>query len=90
MHPTTHWPGDRPFDIDRAWRRTHDRPELGPLTYADACVEPIARRACLVVEAQGHEEGIAFFEEFMGEEAKRAGEKIGVEHAEEFRLLDLS
>jgi LmbE family N-acetylglucosaminyl deacetylase len=35
-------------------------------------------------------EGIAFFEEFMGEEAKRAGEKIGVEHAEEFRRLDLS
>ena len=35
-------------------------------------------------------EGIAFFEEFMGEEAKRTGQKIGVEHAEEFRRLDLS
>jgi LmbE family N-acetylglucosaminyl deacetylase len=34
-------------------------------------------------------EGIAFFEEFMGEEAKRSGEKIGAEHAEEFRVLEL-
>lgn len=35
------------------------------------------------------QEGIAFFEGFMGEEAKRAGEKIGAEHAEEFRVLEL-
>jgi hypothetical protein len=35
-------------------------------------------------------EGIAFFEGFMGEEATRAGERIGVQHAEEFRVLDLS
>jgi LmbE family N-acetylglucosaminyl deacetylase len=34
-------------------------------------------------------EGIQFFEEFMGEDAKRSGAKIGVEHAEEFRVLDL-
>ena len=35
-------------------------------------------------------EGIRFFEEFLGKEAAEAGEKIGVEHAEEFRVLDLS
>jgi hypothetical protein len=35
-------------------------------------------------------EGIRFFEEFLGKEAVEAGEKIGVEHAEEFRVLDLS
>ena len=35
-------------------------------------------------------EGIRFFEEFLGEEAVEAGTKIGVEHAEEFRVLDLS
>jgi LmbE family N-acetylglucosaminyl deacetylase len=35
-------------------------------------------------------EGIGFFEEFLGEEAKKAGARIGAEHAEEFRLLDLS
>lgn len=35
-------------------------------------------------------EGIAFFEEFLGEEAVRAGQEIGVERAEQFRVLDLS
>jgi LmbE family N-acetylglucosaminyl deacetylase len=35
-------------------------------------------------------EGIRFFEEMLGEEAVEAGTKIGVEHAEEFRVLDLS
>jgi LmbE family N-acetylglucosaminyl deacetylase len=35
-------------------------------------------------------EGIRFFEEFLGKDALEAGEKIGVEHAEEFRVLDLS
>lgn len=35
-------------------------------------------------------EGIRFFEEFLGKDAVEAGEKIGVEHAEEFRVLDLS
>jgi LmbE family N-acetylglucosaminyl deacetylase len=35
-------------------------------------------------------EGIRFFEDFMREEATSAGAKIGVELAEEFRVLDLS
>jgi LmbE family N-acetylglucosaminyl deacetylase len=35
-------------------------------------------------------EGIRFFEDFLGREATEAGTKIGVEHAEEFRVLDLS
>lgn len=35
-------------------------------------------------------EGIRFFDAFMREEAKAAGEKIGVDLAEEFRVLDLS
>ena len=35
-------------------------------------------------------EGIAFFEDFLGRDAVEAGAKIGVEHAEEFRVLDLS
>jgi LmbE family N-acetylglucosaminyl deacetylase len=34
-------------------------------------------------------EGIRFFEEGLDEEARQAGAKIGVEHAEEFRVLDL-
>ena len=36
------------------------------------------------------EEGIRFFEDFLGKDASEAGAKIGVEHAEEFRVLDLS
>ena len=35
-------------------------------------------------------EGIRFFEEFLGEDAVREGKKLGVEHAESFRVLDLS
>lgn len=35
-------------------------------------------------------EGIRFFDEGLTEEALAAGKKIGVEHAEEFRVLDLS
>jgi LmbE family N-acetylglucosaminyl deacetylase len=35
-------------------------------------------------------EGIRHFEESLAKQAAEAGEKIGVEHAEEFRVLDLS
>lgn len=35
-------------------------------------------------------EGIRFYEDFLGKDAVEAGDKIGVEHAEEFRVLDLS
>lgn len=35
-------------------------------------------------------EGIRFFEEFLEKDAIAAGKEIGVEHAEEFRVLDLS
>jgi len=35
-------------------------------------------------------EGIAFFEEFLGRDAAEAGAKLGVTHAESFRVLDLS
>jgi hypothetical protein len=35
-------------------------------------------------------EGIRFFENFTREKAAEAGKKIGVDLAEEFRVLDLS
>jgi len=35
-------------------------------------------------------EGIRFFDEFLRKEAAASGAKIGAEHAEEFRVLDLS
>lgn len=46
--------------------------------------------AALAEHASQLAEGIRFFEEFLTEEAVAAGKKIGVEHAEEFRVLDLS
>lgn len=35
-------------------------------------------------------EGIRFFEEELGRDAAEAGARIGVAHAESFRVLDLS
>ena len=49
-----------------------------------------AKVAALAKHGSQLSEGIQFFEEFMGEDATRSGATIGVEHAEEFRVLDLS
>ena len=50
----------------------------------------VTKLAALAKHASQLEEGIRFFEDFLGKDAVEAGEKIGVEHAEEFRVLDLS
>ena len=44
----------------------------------------------LACHASQLSEGIRFFDEWLAKEAAESGEKIGVEHAEEFRVLDLS
>jgi LmbE family N-acetylglucosaminyl deacetylase len=44
----------------------------------------------LAAHASQLTEGIRFFDEFLTKDAVEAGAKIGVEHAEEFRVLDLS
>ncbi len=44
----------------------------------------------LQAHASQVEEGIRFFEEMLDKEARVAGAKIGTEHAESFRVLDLS
>ncbi len=44
----------------------------------------------LAAHASQLSEGIRFFEEFLTKDAAESGQKIGVEHAEEFRVLDLS
>jgi LmbE family N-acetylglucosaminyl deacetylase len=46
--------------------------------------------AALAEHASQLTEGIRFFEEFLAKEAVELGEKIGVSHAEDFRVLDLS
>jgi len=44
----------------------------------------------LACHASQLDEGIRFFEEGLEKESREAGERIGVEHAEEFRVLDLT
>ena len=44
----------------------------------------------LAAHASQLDEGIRFFEEFLTTDAVEAGATIGVEHAERFRVLDLS
>ncbi len=51
--------------------------------YFQTKVDALAKHASQLAE------GIRFFEEFMGDEARRAGARIGVEHAEEFRVVHL-
>ncbi len=46
--------------------------------------------AALAEHASQLAEGIRFFEEMLEKESREVGERIGVEHAEEFRVLDLS
>jgi LmbE family N-acetylglucosaminyl deacetylase len=46
--------------------------------------------AALAEHASQLAEGIRFFEEFLEKDAVESGAKIGVQHAEEFRVLDLS
>ena len=44
----------------------------------------------LAAHASQLAEGIRFFDDFLSSDARTAGGKIGVEFAEEFRVLDLS
>jgi LmbE family N-acetylglucosaminyl deacetylase len=48
------------------------------------------KMAALAAHASQVEEGIRFFEEELEREATETGERIGVTHAEAFRVLDLS
>jgi LmbE family N-acetylglucosaminyl deacetylase len=71
------------FDIWLGW--THEPNHAEDITgFLAKKVDALAKHASQL------EEGIRFFEDFLGKDAVEAGEKIGVEHAEEFRVLDLS
>jgi LmbE family N-acetylglucosaminyl deacetylase len=71
------------FDIWLGW--THEPNHAEDITgYLAKKVDALAKHASQL------EEGIRFFENFLGKDAVEAGEKIGVEHAEEYRVLDLS
>ena len=71
------------FDIWLGWTREPNHAE--DITgFLATKVDALAKHASQL------EEGIRFFEDFLGKDAVEAGRKIGVEHAEEYRVLDLS
>ena len=61
-----------------------------PNRTVDVTVHFDTKIAALAEHGSQLSEGIRFFEEFLREDAARSGEKIGVELAETFRVLDLS
>jgi LmbE family N-acetylglucosaminyl deacetylase len=71
------------FDLWLGW--THEPNHAEDITgFFEAKVDALAKHVSQLTE------GIRFFEDFLGKDAVEAGKKIGVEHAEEFRVLDLS
>jgi LmbE family N-acetylglucosaminyl deacetylase len=71
------------FDVWLGWSNEPNRTE-DVTGFFDAKIQALARHASQLTE------GIRFWDEAMRKEAKASGEKIGVELAEEFRVLDLS
>ena len=71
------------FDVWLGWSNEPNRTE-DVSGFFDAKVQALGRHASQLTE------GIRFWDEAMRKEAKASGETIGVELAEEFRVLDLS
>ena len=71
------------FDVWLGWSNEPNRTE-DVTGFFDVKIQALARHASQLTE------GIRFFDEFLRKDAVRAGETIRVEHAEEFRVLDLS
>jgi LmbE family N-acetylglucosaminyl deacetylase len=71
------------FDVWLGWSNEPNRIE-DVSGFFDPKIRALARHASQLTE------GIRFWDEAMRKEAKASGEKIGVELAEEFRVLDLS
>jgi LmbE family N-acetylglucosaminyl deacetylase len=71
------------FDVWLGWSKEPNRTE-DVSGFFDAKIQALARHASQLTE------GIRFWDEAMRKEAKASGEKIDVELAEEFRVLDLS
>jgi LmbE family N-acetylglucosaminyl deacetylase len=71
------------FDVWLGWSNEPNRTEDVSGSF-EAKIQALARHASQLTE------GIRFWDETMRTEAKASGAKIGVELAEEFRVLDLS
>ncbi len=74
-----------PHDVQRVWLGW----TLEPNHREDITGHLETKIAALAEHASQLAEGIRFFEEFLQGDARQAGERIGVEHAEEFRILNL-
>jgi LmbE family N-acetylglucosaminyl deacetylase len=77
--------GLQAWDVSEVWLGWTNEPNHAEdvTGYFQTKVDALAKHASQLAE------GIRFFEEFMGDEARRAGARIGVEHAEEFRVVHL-
>lgn len=71
------------FDVWLGWSNEPNRTE-DVTGFFDVKMQALARHASQLTE------GIRFFDEFLRKDAVAAGAKIGVELAEEYRVLDLS
>ena len=79
--------GLRPWDVYDVWLGWTNEPNHHEdvTGFVDRKVD-----ALLAHESQVTGDGIRFFREWLPREAEEAGAKIGVAHAESFRVLDLS
>lgn len=71
------------YDVWLAWSNEPNRTE-DISGFFDTKIAALAKHDSQLTE------GVRFFDEFLRKEAVESGGKIGVEHAEEFRVLDLS
>jgi LmbE family N-acetylglucosaminyl deacetylase len=72
------------YDVWLGW--TNDSNRIEPIDAASfrKKIDALAAHASQITE------GIAYWDESLGKEARKLGEKTGAEFAEEFRVLDLS
>jgi len=77
--------GLEPHDVPRVWLGW----TLEPNHHEDITGFLETKVAALAAHASQLADGIAFFEEELAKEAAAAGDRIGVTHAEAFRVLEL-
>jgi LmbE family N-acetylglucosaminyl deacetylase len=71
------------FDVWLGWTHEPNRTEPIDATSFRKKVDALGLHASQITE------GIAYWDEALGKDAREAGEKIGAEFAEQFRVLDL-
>src|SRR4029078_3761245 len=71
------------FDVWLGWTHEPNRTEPVDAASFRKKVDALGLHASQITE------GIAYWDEALGKDAREAGEKIGAEYAEEFRVLDL-